>query len=90
MKITIKTWKNIARLPKKEFRYANTINIKVDLKNTLYLKTAIIDSEWIISLNRDIWDGPKYLNPLIELISFKDSMFFLTLPEKLLHKLDCE
>ena len=31
-----------------------------------------------MSLNKDIWDGPKYLNPLVELISWKDFKFFLT------------
>jgi hypothetical protein len=66
------------------------ISITVDLRNTLYLKTAIIESEWIISFNKDILVGPKYRDPLIEFISLKDFKFFLTLPEKLLHKLAFE
>ena len=53
----------------------------VDLKKTWYLKTAIIEKEWIKSFKSDIWDGPKYLNPLVELISLKDFKSFLTLPE---------
>ena len=36
---------NIVRFPKYEFKYANRINIKVDLINTLYLNTAIIENE---------------------------------------------
>ena len=31
----------------------------------------------LIILNKDIFDGPKYLVPLIELISFKFLNFFL-------------
>ena len=81
LKITIDIWKNIERNPKKEFRYAKAISIKVDLRKTWYLNTAIMESEWIISFKKDIWDGPKYLNPLIELISLRDFRFFLTLPE---------
>ena len=48
------------------------INIKIkkiDLKNTWNLKTAIIENEWINNLNKDIFEGPKYLDPLVELIS---------------------
>ena len=63
------------------------IIIKVDLKKTVYLKTAIIENECTIRLKRDIFEGPKYLNPLIELISFKFVIFFFTDPEKLHHKL---
>ena len=40
-----------------------------DAEKTRYLNTAIIEKEWIISLNNDIFVGPKYLDPLIELIS---------------------
>ena len=40
------------------------IMAKTDLKNTVSLKTAIIESEWIINLNSDIFEGPKYLFPL--------------------------
>ena len=65
----------------------NIIIIKVDLKKTVYLKTAIIENECIARLKNDIVDGPKYLRPLIESTSFKLFKFFLTDPEKLLHKL---
>ena len=58
----------------------------VDLRKTIYLKTAIIENEWTASLNIDIFEGPKYLNPLTELISLKLLMCFLTDPEILLHK----
>jgi len=58
-----------------------------DLKKTVYLKTAIIENECIIRLKRDIFDGPKYLRPLIDSVSFRFLIFFFTVPEKLLHKL---
>ena len=57
------------------------IIINVDLKNTLYLKTAIIEKEWIKSLKMDIWDGPKYLKPLLEFISPNSFINFFTVPE---------
>tara|TARA_B110000881_G_C18098947_1_gene281859 strand:+ start:226 stop:414 length:189 start_codon:yes stop_codon:yes gene_type:complete len=47
----------------------------------------MIESEWIINLKKDIFEGPKYLLPLIELIELKLKMFFLNDPEKLLHRL---
>ena len=65
----------------------NTIIIKVDLKKTVYLKTAIIENECMIRLKRDIFEGPKYLKPLMESISFRFFKFFFIDPEKLLHKL---
>jgi len=65
----------------------NIIIIKVDLKKTAYLKTAIIESECIARLKRDIFEGPKYLEPLIESTSFNFIKCFFTEPEKLLHKL---
>ena len=49
-------------------KYNNIIN-KTDLKNTVSLKTAIMEKEWIARFNKDILEGPKYLSPLIELIS---------------------
>ena len=48
----------------------NIIIIKVDLKKTVYLKTPIIENECMARLKRDIFEGPKYLRPLIESISF--------------------
>ena len=65
----------------------NIIIIKVDLKKTVYLKTPIIENECMARLKRDIFEGPKYLTPLIESTSFKFVKFFFTVPEKLLHKL---
>ena len=55
--------------------------IKIDRKNTWVLKTAIIENEWIISFKNDILDGPKYLTPLIEFISFKILISFFNVPE---------
>ena len=68
-------------LPKYGLRKAKIIIMKVDLKKTWYLKTAIIEKEWIKSLKSDIWDGPKYLKPLIEFTTPNDTKFFLTVPE---------
>ena len=65
----------------------NIIIIKVDLKKTVYLKTPIIENECMARLKRDILEGPKYLRPLIESISFRFVKFFFIDPEKLLHKL---
>ena len=38
----------------------------MDLKKTVFLKTDIIDKECITRLKKLIFDGPKYLVPLIE------------------------
>ena len=54
----------------------NIIIIIVDLKKTAYLKTAIIESECVARLKRDILEGPKYLSPLIESTSLRLSKFF--------------
>jgi hypothetical protein len=78
----------IANNPNALVKKDNIIIIKVDLKKTVYLKTAIIENECITRLKRDIFEGPKYLSPLIESTSFKLVKFFFTDPEKLLHKLD--
>tara|TARA_Y100000768_G_scaffold47358_1_gene30923 strand:+ start:710 stop:991 length:282 start_codon:yes stop_codon:yes gene_type:complete len=53
----------------------------IDLNSTVYLNTAIIENECMRSLNKDILDGPKYLNPLIDSISFKFFRYFFTVPE---------
>ena len=50
--------------------------IKVDLKKTVYLKTAIIEKECMTRFRRDILEGPKYLRPLIESVSFRFDKFF--------------
>ena len=44
----------------------NIIIINTDLRKTVYLKTDIIEKEWIIRFKSDIFEGPKYLEPLIE------------------------
>ena len=77
----------IANNPNALVKKDNIIIIKVDLKKTVYLKTAIIENECIVRLKKDIFEGPKYLRPLIESTSFKFVKFFFTDPEKLLHKL---
>ena len=50
--------------------------IKVDLKKTVYLKTAMIEKECMTRFRRDILEGPKYLRPLIESVSFRFVKFF--------------
>ena len=52
-----------------------------DLKNTVSLNDAIIANECTTSLIKLICEGPKYLKPLIELISTKLDKFFVTDPE---------
>ena len=71
----------------KEMMYEAIIIKITDLKKTFFLKTAIIEKEWIIKLNKDIFDGPKYLEPLMELIEFNSWIWYFNVPEKLLHKL---
>ena len=87
LKKIIKIWRTIAINPNVLKRKDNIISIKVDLRKTVYLKTAIIENECKIKLKRDIFDGPKYLKPLTEFTSFNCVKFFFTEPEKLLHKL---
>ena len=77
----------IANNPNVLVKKDNIIIIKVDLKKTVFLKTAIIENECIARLKKDILEGPKYLRPLIESTSFKFVKFFFIVPEKLLHKL---
>ena len=55
---TIKKMKIANKLPKYDFKNTITIISTVDLKNTCCLKTAIIESEWITKLKKDICDGP--------------------------------
>ena len=68
-------------------RKNNKIKKITDLNKTISLNTAIIEKEWINKLNKDIFEGPKYLRPLIESISLYSGKFFLIVPEKLLHRL---
>ncbi len=58
-----------------------------DLIKTIFLNTAIIANECSKRLIKDIFDGPKYLLPLVELIELSFTICFFTDPEKLLHKL---
>jgi len=68
-------------IPIKLFKKESNISKKLDLKKTWYLKTAIIVKECMARLNKDIYDGRKYLMPLIEFISLTIFKFFLTEPE---------
>ena len=52
---------------------------------TTPLKTAIIEKECIKRLNKFIWDGPKYLCPLIDGTDTRSEITLVTDPEKLLH-----
>ena len=80
-------WKNKnLKLVKMAKYWNNDIKIK-ETQKTRYLNTAIIDKEWIISLKKDICEGPKYRIPLKEFISLYFLICFLKDPEKLLHKL---
>ena len=46
--------KKTVRFPRYELRKVNKMIIKVDLKITWYLKTAIIENECMRSFNRDM------------------------------------
>ena len=48
------------------------------------LKTAIIEKECIKRLNKFMWDGPKYLCPLIDGTDARSEITLVTDPEKLL------
>ena len=61
------------------------IKNKTDRTATVYLKTAIIEKEWIKRLKKFILEGPKYLLPLVEGIDARSEIIFVTEPEKLLH-----
>ena len=65
----IDVWKNKKLKLTSKVRYWNNIHRITEVKKTRYLKTAIMDKEWTISLKRDICEGPKYLIPLKEFIS---------------------
>ena len=49
----------IANNPNALVKKDNIIIIKVDLKKTVYLKTAIIENECNNKFKIDIFDGPK-------------------------------
>ena len=56
-----------------------------DRKKVVLLKTAIIDKEWIKSLKKLIFDGPKYLKLLIDDIETRFGINLVNEPEKLHH-----
>ena len=58
------------------------INIASVLANK-GLKTLIIESECFIKFIKFIFEGPKYLDPLIEGIGIKSFSIFFNDPEKL-------
>ncbi len=80
-------WKNKKLKLKKIDKYWSEIVKKIEKEKTRYLNTATIERECMISLTNDIFEGPKYLNPLKEFISLYFLTCFLKEPEKLLHKL---
>ena len=53
--------------------------------STVFLKTLIIESECFNKLKKLIFDGPKYLVPLIEGTQNKSCSIFARDPEKLFH-----
>ena len=56
---------------------------KADLIKTVFLNTLIIESECFNNLKKLIWDGPKYLLPLIDGEEIKSFSIFFSDPEKL-------
>ena len=56
----------------------------IDLKITADLNTAIIAKEWFIKFKKLIFEGPKYLEPLIDGELIKLISVFAKEPEKLL------
>ena len=58
------------------------INKAERIKN-VFLKTLIIDNEWLIKLKKLIFEGPKYLVALIDGIAIKLDSIFVNEPEKL-------
>ena len=66
-KITIKNTGNRV-IKDKDWKINNKYTDKKikDRKKVVFLKTAIIEKEWIKRLKKFILEGPKYLLPLIE------------------------
>jgi hypothetical protein len=56
----------------------------IDLINTVFLKTAIIERECFKRLKKLIFDGPKYRGPLIDGTDFLSFAIFDNDPDKLL------
>ena len=57
-----------------------------DLIKTWYLKAAIIEKESTIKAAMLIFEGPKYLLPLMHGILFNFNTYFFTVPGKLLQR----
>ena len=51
-------WKNTANINIESYKKKEINSNILDLKKTEYLKTAIIENEWINKFNKDILDGP--------------------------------
>ena len=90
LNISIRIWIKIENKPKYLLEYCRISKNKNDLIATLILNTATMEKEWIINFKKDICEGPKYLNPLVELIVFKFGTNFFKVPEYELHKLAFE
>ena len=56
----------------------------IDLINKVFLKTAIIERECFKRLTKLIFDGPKYLDPLVDGTDILSFAIFDNDPEKLL------
>ena len=56
---------------------------KAERIKTVFLKTLIIDSECFNKLKKLIFEGPKFLSPLIEGTDNKSFSIFVKDPEKL-------
>ena len=58
LNITIVNWRIGEIIPMYGYKYDSKTKNKAYLIKTFILKTAIMEKEWIISLNRGILDGP--------------------------------
>ena len=67
-----------------ETRKIYTTRKIIDLINKVVLKTAIIERECFKRFIKLIFDGPKYLSPLIDGIDIRSLIIFDNEPEKLL------
>ncbi len=67
-----------------ETRKIYTARKIIDLINKVVLKTATIERECFKRLIKLIFDGPKYLSPLIDGIDLRSLVIFDNEPEKLL------
>ena len=67
-----------------EIKNKYKIKNKIERIITVFLNTAIMEKECIKRLNKFIWDGPKYLVPLIDGTETRSDKILVTEPEKLL------